>query len=336
MIRQYAITPDAFEAAVIKEMTPPGVVLTQVLRGLCEHGLLANLQGGDWFREISRHTRDPAMPRDAWNRVEACLKRLHDMNRLVLHPRSSHGAGDEDFRWLKSALDRQVAASEPCFDAVFASDLVLGCSDIKDEAIIPLSKALECPQWEGRQQSGTLLKTESALQKELRPFLRYARQVVLIDPYMTCRNDRFFNTVQYCADLLGKAHGTQVPGRIVIHAGDPMAFGPVEHRESVTQRLDRWQEALQPVVSHWGHAIQISLWGRKPGGPNPHDRFIITDQSAVSIAGGLDFLPDDQASRANTTNWSVVPHADAVVIQQCHYHHAKSPFQYLDTRKVGG
>ncbi len=336
MIRQYAITPDAFEAAVIKEMIPPGVVLTQVLRGICEHGLLANLQGGEWFREISHHTKDPAMPRDAWNRVEACLKRLHDMNRLVMHPRSGHGAGDGDFRWLKTALDRQAAASEPCFDAVFASDVVLGCSDIKDEALVPLSRALECPQWESRQHSGTLIKTGAAFRNALQPVLRYARQVVLVDPYMTCRNERFFDTVQHCADLLGKSHGTPVPGRIVIHAGDPEVFGPEEQREPVEARLNRWEQLLEPVVGHWGHAIQISLWGKKPGGPKPHDRFVITDQCGFSIAGGLDFLPDALASQANTTEWTVLPHARALEIQQRDYHHAKSPFKYLGTRKVGG
>jgi hypothetical protein len=219
---------------------------------------------------------------------------------------------------------------------VFASDVVLGCSDIKDEALVPLSKALESPQWESRQQSGTLLKTESALRKDLRPFLRYARQVVLVDPYMTCRNDRFFNTIQHCADLLGKSHGKQVPGRIVIHAGDPEQVGPEEHREPVEERLNRWEQSLQAVFSQWGHSIQVSLWGRRPSGPKPHDRFVITDQCGVSVAGGLDFLPDALASQANTTEWTVLPHARALEIQQRSYHHAKSHFKYLGTRKVGG
>jgi len=335
VLGQYAITPDAFEAAAIKEMTPPGVVLIQILRGLCEHGLLANLQGAEWIREVSRQKMDPAMPTDAWNKIEACLKRLTDMHRLVIHPKSSPGAGDKDFHWLKSAIERHAASSDPCFEAVFASDVVLGCSAMKEDVLVPLSGALECPQWAKRQQSGTLLRTESALREVLQPFLRYAQQVVLIDPYMTCRHEKFFNTVQSCADLLGRAHGTQVPGRIVIHAGDPDGFGLDEHRESAEQRLDRWEKELQPVISRWKHCFQISLWGKKPGGPNPHDRFIITDQCAVSVPGGLDFLPDAAASRAGTTEWTVLPHLRALDIQQGDYHHAKSPFRYLGTRKVG-
>ena len=335
MLGQYVITPDAFEAAVIKEMTPPGVVLIQILRGLCEHGLLANLQGADWIGEVIRQKKDPAMPPDAWDKVEVCLSRLFNMNRLVIHPKSSHYAGDDDYRWLKSAIDRQVATNDPCFEAVFASDVVLGCSEMKEDVLVPLSGALECPQWAKRQQSGTLLKTESALRKVLQPFLRYDQQVVLVDPYMTCLHDRFFNTVQYCADFLGRAHGTQVPGRIVIHAGDPEWFGPDDHKESAEQRLDRWEKELQPVISRWKHSFQISLWGKKPEGPNLHDRFIITDQCAVSVPGGLDFLPDAAASRAGTTDWTVLPHRRALDIQQGDYHHAKSPFKYLGTRKVG-
>lgn len=335
MIKQYAITPDAFEAGVLKEMFPPGVVLLQLLRGICNHGLLANLHGADWMREVVRQKRDPSMPPDVWSKVESCLNQLYDMNRLVIHPKTHEVDGDVDFQWLKRARDCQTASTEPCFDVVFASDVVLGCSDIHEETFVALSQALDCPQWESRKQSGTLLKTESALRQVLKPFLRYARQVVLIDPYMTCRLDRFFNTVEHCADLLGKSHGTQVPGRIVIHAGDPAVFGQEDLRESAEERLNRWGEAAQPVVRQWGHSIQVSLWAKKPGGPKVHDRFLITDQCGISIPSGLDFLPDERAASANTTTWNVL---DRNVVRETlqHYHHARSPFKYLATRKFGG
>jgi len=334
VLAQYAITPDAFEAAAINQMSPPGVVLIQLLRGLGEHGLLANLNAGDWIRQVCRNKSDPRMPYDAWIKVEACLNRLTDMNRLVTHPRGPGGLEGDDFCWLKRVLARNSADGHSPFAAVFVNDDVLELSELANEVFVNLSKALECPQWESRQRSGTLKKTEPELRNALGPFLKHARQTILIDPYMTCRSDRFFNTVQHSADLLGRGHGKQQPGRIIVHAGDPMVVGPEEHREPIEKRLERWEEALRPVCNQWGHTCQVSLWGRKSGGPNPHDRYVITDQAGVSVAGGLDVLPVDQAVRAMTTDWAFLSPKRVTEIVQTEYHHAKSPFQYLGTCKV--
>lgn len=287
------------------------------------------------MQQVSRQKTDPAMPREVWHDIEACLNRLKDTNRLVLHPKGASDAGNDDYRWVKCALERQTAAGGPLFNAVFATDVVLECSEIQDDALVPLSKALRCTQWQDRLRSGTLLKTESSLQNALRPFLRYARKVVLIDPYMTCRNDRFFNTVQHCANLLGRGYENETRGAIVIHAGDPMFFGREEHREPVADRLNRWEDALRPVVDYWGHSCQVLLWGQKPGGPRPHARYIITDHHCgVVIEHGLDFLPDKESSLANMTEWSVLGHKRVASILQGDYHHAKSPFKYLGMRKV--
>jgi hypothetical protein len=64
---------------------------------------------------------------------------------------------------------------------------------------VPLQMALDHDCWLDRPKSVRFAKTEVELKTHLKPLLRYAEKVSLIDPYLTCRNERFFNIVQCCA-----------------------------------------------------------------------------------------------------------------------------------------
>ena len=315
-------------------MTPPGIVLVELLRGLCDNGLLANLHAGRWMTDVRRHQTHKDLPPNVRDRLESCLSLLHDRNRLVRHPAGSSGLEGDDFRWLKWSLERHRADGDNPLAGVISTDDFIELSEISDDALIRLSSALDADCWVNRQRSIRFTKTMSNLQTHITPILRYAQKVTLIDPYMTCHEMRFFDTVQTVADLLGKHDGQQMPGIVHIHAGDPQAVGPEALRESVDDRLNRWETELQPVVSHWGHTFRVFLWGRKSGGKLLHDRYIITDQCGLDAPGGLDFLPDSEESRANQTTWSLLEPQDVQKIVLEEFHHSKSPYRYLDSRLI--
>jgi hypothetical protein len=155
--------------------------------------------------------------------------------------------------------------------------------------------------------------------------------VILIDPYMTCRKDRFFNTVQRCADLLGKHDGQQQRGLIQIHAGDPLMDSEVAHRELAKDRLDRWEQELKPVVTHWKHMFDVTLWKNNTGGKSFHDRYIITDQCGISVPGGLDF--GDDPTRANLTSWSWQEPSIIEDILRREFNPSTSPYTLLESRR---
>ena len=175
------------------------------------------------------------------------------------------------------------------FGGVFSTEYYIELSGLGDQVFVPLPKALDAPCWRDRKISLRFLKTEDNLKKHLAPLLHFARKVTLIDPYMTCRKERFLNTVQHCAALLGRHFGQDKQWRIEIHAGDPDKESEGDHRESYQDRLSRWERELGPVAKYFKKKFRISLWRNNPG-KNFHDRYIITDQFGVDARGGLDFL----------------------------------------------
>jgi len=331
MLYHYAITPEVFEPWAINGMTPAGVVIVELLRGMCDNGLLADLHAGNWMTHVRRYLQQSGIPPAVSDRIKACLEVLHSRNRLIMHPAGTGVFENDDYRWLRWSLERHRAKP---LSAVFSSDDIVELSGISDEILVQLSIALDADCWTCRQRSARFTKTESNLRRWLAPILDYAQKVTLIDPYMTCRQDRFFNTVQHCADLFGHRDGKVVPGAIHIHAGDPESVGPEELRESKNDRLARWKAALRPVVNQWRHTFRVFLWKRKPGGRTFHDRYLVTDQFGINAPGGLDFLPDEDEGRANTTTWSVLETEQIKSIVHEEFHHQKSPYEYLGSVDV--
>lgn len=331
MLYHYAITPEVFEPWAINAMKPAGVVLVELLRGMCDNGLLADLHAGRWMTQVRRNQEHTDVPPFLRDRIESCLRVLHSRNRLIRHPAGSATFENDDFCWLRWSIERH--RSSP-FSGVISSDEFIELSGLSDGHLVQLSMALDAECWTSRKRSARFTKIESNLKRQLAPLLRYARKVTLIDPFMTCCEDRFFNTVQHCADLLGKRDNSRSPGAIHIHAGDPESVGPNEWRESKEDRLNRWERSLQPVARHWGHSFRVFLWKRKPGGRTFHDRYLISDQCGLEVPGGLDFLPDSDAERANSTTWSVLEADQIQAIVHEEFHHSKSPYTYLGSRAV--
>ena len=331
MLYHFSITPDAFEPAAI----PPGgrerVVLIELLRGIADNGLLADLHAGAWHKKVTGQYESPECAPDLRDKLRACMNLIYDRKRLIWHPKGSSRPDNDDFCWLHWALERHRGDAACPFKAVVATDAYIELSEIADPVLIALDGALDHASWQDRPKSIRFAKTEVQLRSALTPILRYAERVTLIDPYMTCRKNRFFDTVQHCADLLGKHDGQQESGLIQIHAGDPLADSDPAHRESAKDRLDRWKQALKPVISQWKHKIEVTLWKDNPGGKTFHDRYIITDQCGISAPGGLDF--SDDATRANLTTWSWLEPPIIADILFREFNPSKRAYKLLATRK---
>lgn len=331
MLYHFAITPDVFEYASMKEMSPPGIVLEELLRGMCDNGLLADLHAGQWLAAVRKNQLARELPSELRDSIESLLNVLYSRNRIVRHPTASANFRDNDYRWLHWSLERHNAVP---LTGVFITDAILELSELQNTLLVRLSKALGSSCWVDRKRSVSFTKISSNLQQHLAPNLRYANKVSLIDPYMNCREDRFLNTVQHCANLLGRKDGKQNLGTIHIHAGDPQNTGPVEHRESSGDRLNRWSTELRQIVRQWGHTFRVFLWGRKRTplgfGRDFHDRYIITDQIGISTPGGLDFLEDQDEYRAFQTSWTALDPEISRSVLSDEFHESKSPYLFLD------
>jgi hypothetical protein len=334
MLHHFAITPEVFAPESVNFMSPPGVVLIEILKGLCQNGLLANLHAGRWITEVKRQQAHKELPASVRDHIEKYLSLLHDRNRFITHPAGAASLENDELRWIKWSLERHRADCKNQMAGVISTDDFISLSEINDEGLIRISEALYAECWNNRKCSARFTKTHSNFRNQVAPIVRYARKVNLIDPYLNCREPRFFDTVQTVAEMLGKHDNCQTPGTIHIHAGDPELMGPENLRESVNDRLNRWGVELQPVADYWGHVLRVFLWGKKPGGKKQHDRYIITDQCGVEAPGGLDFLPDDEAAAANFTTWSLLEPEQTRTILLEEYHKSKSPYEHLGSTQI--
>ena len=96
VLYEFAMTPDLFDASVANSDGSASIILVELLRGIAENGLLANLHKDRWLRHVTEKratTLSPALK----DKVLTCLSVLHDRHRLVRHPKCMAGveAGGE-------------------------------------------------------------------------------------------------------------------------------------------------------------------------------------------------------------------------------------------------
>ena len=287
MLYHYALLPDIFRPELLAKSPNFCTIIKQLLGGLCDNGLIANLHGDAWIQHL-REKMLPGMPPQTKDRVETHLKRLIDRNRLVTCAPFVSGEPRSHEDWLEAAVDVHDQSN---LQGIILTKSLLDRCTLPRECFMELSSALDLPQWE-RPHSKMVSMKNPAYSDALAPLLHYARTVDLIDPYMNPRLPRFFNVVKMCAGLLGKRRYRPTSRRITIHAGEPQD-------ESVAERLNAWQNALSEL-NNSGAALRfkVFLWSDYGAGEDFHDRYLVTDQCCVSIARGLDI-------RQATTSWSL-------------------------------
>lgn len=334
MLYHFAITPDVFEPAAIPPGSREAVIIVELLRGIADNGLLANLNAAAWQKAVNDAYDNDNSDAAIRDKLKTCLKVINARNRIIRHPAGTIRPEQDDFCWLRWAVERHHSDASYPFQGIFTTEVYLQLSEIVEAALIPLQQALDHACWQQRPRYARFTKTKDQLRKHLKPLLRYAQKLVLIDPYMTCRKDRFFNTVQHCSDLMGKYDGQQRRGVIHIHAGDPQNDRDEALRETPKERLHRWEQALRPVITQWGHKFEVFLWKNKTGGKTFHDRYLITDQCGVKAPGGLDFVENTDASKANISSWSWLEPDEIQDIILHEFHRSKGPYAFLDSRAV--
>ena len=184
--------------------------------------------------------------------------------------------------------------------------------------------ALDSARWqECQRQTVTLTKSSADYYTYLTPILRYARSLVLIDPYLNPEKSRFFKTIEICSGLLGLRIGNdKLAGRIDLHSD--------ANRQNSNFSLANWKRKLQPLADKDKHRFRIFLWESKPDSESMHDRYILTDQCGLSIPGGLDCI---ESSRANSTDWSFIDD-DVRINRLAYYKCSTSPFNLKETTEI--
>src|SRR5215217_3934273 len=317
MLYEFAITPEVFDKPTLSVDPSLAVVLVELLIGLRLNGMVANLHKDKWIRHV-KDERIALLSPSLKDKLLTCLDILQNRHRLVKHPRSAIGDPGTDDEWLDLALESHTRI--PFHGIVLSQGLLTSCGHNCD-AFVELNEVLDSSMWENRPHTRTLRKVRSDYRNALMPVLRHARALTLVDPYMSCQESRYFNTVKLCADLLGQRGHDVLRGRIHIHAGNPERDS--NNPEMVEDRLSAWERKLRPLIDAWHpHRFRVFLWDQRAGGERLHERYILTDQVGIAVTAGLDYRDH---SAPKSTTWALLDEKDRARRLE-DYDRATSPF----------
>jgi len=143
--------------------------------------------------------------------------------------------------------------------------------------------------------------SRSGYRQALRPILRHAEWVTLVDPFLSPGKDEKWPILEICASLLpavGKGPGS---GLITVHS----TMG--DYKGTSSSLLDHWGKLLAALSGQPGshRPFRVVLWKKRSrGGPRFHDRALFTNQCGVDVPGGFDCWDETK----NTTRWHLIDH----------------------------
>ena len=296
---EYAITPEVFDPAFLVENGANPVVITQLLRGICENGMISDLHKSGWSRDIAQRIGDVPSQKIKTD-LMTLLSVLKDRNRLVRHPKGPDNPND-NLEWL--GLAREAHDRAP-LDAIMLTPELLKLSGINDEILVEVDGVLDSGAWLARKRSETIKQREKDYRGLFLKILRHAKRLYLIDPFFRPDRRQWTDTIKICASLMGQRGGEPLQGIIEIHAGDPSSRCSPQDEVAAWERWKRGE-----FVPNFRHTLSVGMWKRFDDGERVHDRFLITDQVGFSIAGGLDCLRPPFGTPSDTI-WTLLDEED--------------------------
>lgn len=302
---EYAITPDVFHGDYISADIRLEIILSELLKGICDNGMIANLNKDGWLKLIKNDCLPTLKSANFRDKLIQYLNTLHDRNRIVRHPKSTHGDPLSDLDWLKLALESHGQIK---FDGIIASLPLLSTCGQTCEEFLDTSSVLDSEQWNGRRRTLTLASCEPYYRPVLDPILRHAKSLTIVDPFFSPHEQKYKNFLKICIEQMGHRGSSTLNGRVYIHTGDP--YTDHNHQESVDDRLGAWERCIKGLFpTSIPHKIKIFIRRKRDDGRGNkfHDRYILTNQCCINIPMGTDTYSE---STQNSTTWALLDYED--------------------------
>jgi len=282
MLYEFALTVGCFEKFPQAVGPVTDQALVQILYGLRQNGILANLYNGSWWAEVQR--RGNAIPGRVRAVVLDLLKQLFDRGRIVERQKEGQCCPTCDVEWLDEAI---ASHNRVAFQGIIARRDSINARNGLPPCAIALEEALLAPQWNNRTMSRRVTRTSAEFESALAPVLGTARFIMLIDPQLGLRVAngnleflRMLSVVDNCAVPDNRRCSLRV---VEIHTRDDSRI-PNDRYIGVIQAVAR---AMPKTVATAKRRV-FRAWQAKPNGPPLHNRRIVTNQTAVSCPWGLD------------------------------------------------
>lgn len=307
MLYEFALTVGIFErfpAAVDREKN---LSLVQVLRGLLENGILANLYDGAWWAAVQGKRGE--MPTDIYQQTTGLLRQLFDRGLLLPRPKEAGNCPRNDGEWLEEAV---ASHGRECFRGIIAKKASITGRGACPSCAIGIEDVLLAPLWNERRRSRRVPRTTAGFEAALGPVLASARSVVLIDRYLGLGVHRralevldMLSVVDRCATPAGRRCPLSV---VEIHTEDAPEVASADYPRLVVEL----QRAL-PRICRLPCQRVFRTWQAKPNGPSLHNRRVVTNQFAISCPWGLE-IHDSSGRAPGEDEWMILDDEDRTAI----------------------
>jgi len=274
MLEPLLLSPDIFSPSQLQSRGNRAV-LSGLLREIGKAGSILDLSGGLILKKIIRilDESDSTVTRSLKER----LKNLKKRNRIVQVDLLREYTNNEQISELvlvegiKTQIERLLYADEVYEIEKYACIEKNHYLDVNDE-----------DWWEKyTQQSVSCDMSEQSLEKFLKPVLKYAKRLSLIDPYFTCydqnfRNESHLKTIELILSCINKAKMKE----IVIHTS--LKSMPKEVR--LNEYYKSWDDTI--VRLDLDFQFDVFIWEDLPNRERFHNRYLLTNQASFGNPEG--------------------------------------------------
>jgi len=245
--------------------------LLNVLDNLAVNGQIVGVYS-DWFEFINKKISQY----DEFEKyeIEEVLEYLHNRQRIV-HVQNQKCEFNDERCWIKQALYLNSIRN---FELIVATTQE---EDVKsfDELDRKTLKSLQ------NQGATVLPQTKENMQKLLTPILAYAEIVKVYDPYFDLSKLRYMNALKIIADTLGCNHQEKEYAILEIHTSIKIILD--QNKMIDWELLNSYKQTISDFEKNYGHSIKFYIWEDKKEN-KWHDRWIVTNQCAVTLGKGSD------------------------------------------------
>jgi hypothetical protein len=274
MLYDFALTPGLFDNAILHGNADIARDLLRVLEGLCENGLVGDILDGSLRPEIGRAVNGlpDGQLRDE---IRLCVEVLDRRQRFVTRPQARSAWPDADIEWLDEVL---AAHSQAAFYAIVTLDASLRARTCPP-CTLPIGAVWHSHLWRERVNSRRLDRRAAVFEAVLRPVLRHARSLMLIDPHIQPTEPRYYRSLEA---LIRAAYARPDPTTLKVFE--------IHAQPAPNPRTWAWFESgMRSHITDLipaGCRVKVTLWAEMR--PAFHNRFVLANFCGISLDRGLD------------------------------------------------
>lgn len=293
MLYEFALSPGIFEEGLITSNDHLARDLVRILDGLQHNGLIANLCDGNLRREIGR--KIASLPSGPLREDLRCgLEMLDKRQRFISRPYVGPGWPDDDVSWFQEAVN---AHSNESFYSIVTTEATVN-GRLCPPCTLKIGSVCSSNLWTSRQNSRRIERRAAVFQDVLRPVLRNAKSLMLIDPHIQPERPRYFRSLQALVEL---AYERPLPATLKVF-----------EIHSKTRAVYSWYHSelrsrIGPLIPS-GCQARLVLW--EDPEDRFHNRFILTNFCGISVGRGL----DESDHGVDHDDWEIIdePHREDV------------------------